>query len=164
MQRVRFLPIVPLAALLAFAHVAGAQSRKEARKYGIRAVTESVADSAGRTPHKAGYRRFDKAGRTIEWIEYRPDGTIERRTAYTYDAAGELKEETLYRGDGSVRHRITCDYNARGEKTAERRFDAAGNLLRRTEYRYDKNGLKAERKTFDGAGRLLTTKTYSYHY
>jgi len=164
MQRVRFLPIVPLAALLAFAHDAGAQSRKEVRKYQIRALTETVADSAGSTPYKAAYRRFDKAGRTAEWIEYHPDGTVERRTAYTYDAAGELKEETQYRGDGSIRQRIACDYSARGEKTSERRFDAAGNLVRRTEYRYDRNGLKTERKTFDGGGRLLTTKTYSYHY
>jgi uncharacterized protein YxeA len=164
--------------LLAFAagctFAAQAQSRKDVKKYGIKACTESITktENGKEVTYKDSYRSFDKSGNTTEQTEFTHDGKVRKKETARYDKDGNVLEEMSYElkdaktGEAkdatSVSKKVSYKYNVNGQKTEESEFDGSGKLVKKTAYSYNTNGDRTGEVVYDAAGKLLKKVFYTY--
>jgi hypothetical protein len=178
--------------LIIFVFTGGiAQSRKDAKKYGIRSatvtrVTYSGSKESGSQTEKI--EKFDKEGRVTDETDFDERGSFRKRTTWKYNKDGEVTEEVEWNAHGAVLKKtaVTFDennrkvsevvtdgtgkilawtksgYDSMGEKIFELELDEHGKTLKKSLYTYNKDGLKKERKTFNGQEELLYVKKYQY--
>jgi hypothetical protein len=141
------------------------QTKKERKKYKIKATTEwetSVIDGKPAT-YKVAYEEFDKAGRTILKAEYAPDGAVTFKTTAVYNSNGDKIEETESDPAKKKNIRWTYKYNALKDKTEEVEYEGTGAIRKKTVFTYDANGNKVAEAETDAAGTLVRKTVYTYN-
>lgn len=106
--------------------------------------------------------KYDSKGRRIEEIEYKPDGSINRKHFFKYGAAGNKIEKKEYKSDGSLENISSYKYDDKGNQIEENRFNSDGNLNVRETYQYDDEGNLIEDNVHYSDGTQATKTTYTY--
>jgi hypothetical protein len=141
------------------------QTKKERKKYKIKATTEwETATIDGKSvTYKVAYEEFDKDGRTILKAEYAPDGAMNFKTTATYNSFGDKTEETEFDPAKKKNIRLTYKYNALKDKTEEVEYESSGAIRKKTVFTYDANGNKVSETETDAAGTLVRKSVYTYN-
>jgi len=141
------------------------QTKKERKKYKIKATTEwETATIDGKSvTYKVAYEEFDKAGRTVMKAEYAPDGAVTFKTTAVYNSYGDKTEETEFDPAKKKNIRLTYKYNALKDKTEEMEYEGTGGLRKKIVFTYDANGNKVSETETDAAGSSLKKSVYMYN-
>lgn len=141
------------------------QSKKDRKKNKIRSCTESFSETKdGKTvAYKLSYEEFDKSGRSLLKIDYKPDGSIEKKESVKYDSYGNKVEEILQDITKNKYSKKLSKYNVHNDKTEEVEYDEAGVILQKTSYMYSAGGNKVLETITDGSGRQIEKSIYLYN-
>jgi hypothetical protein len=178
--------------LLLIYTLAPAQSAKDIKKNKVKSVTiwQSAKEGDPNTQVKESYEVFDKNGNTTLRIEYKPDGSVDKKETFRYDKNQNKVEEFEYEGDNIVRtHKMYLydkfrnkaeeqeysptselikktifSYNTGGDKLTETVTDAKGGTLKKTEYKYNTHTLKVQKIVTNKAKQLESVRKWGYEY
>ena len=83
---------------LAIIQTIQAQGKKDIKANKIKSITVWQADAVNSKAegYKDSYEEFDNEGRSILSIDYRKDGTIQKKETTTYDKSGKKTEENEF--------------------------------------------------------------------
>jgi len=111
-----------------------------------------------------GRVRRDEQGREIEHVTDLPDGVTIKRTT-KYDEKGMIAEQADYKGDGSLLTRTAYTYDARGHTTSLASYDSSNVLTRKLTWTFDEKGNRTEwtESTRRGSELLLFSKIVSVY-
>jgi hypothetical protein len=153
-----------------FCFYLNAQSGKQVRTYGIKAVTETVIeyeDGKEVSTYISSREVFDKRGEWIERTSFKKDGSLDVRTTRKYDR-GEIVEETEEEGPQNEKKGHDGDYKKetyvydKGDVMEKNRYDKEGNLEWREVYTYNKYGDKVREERLTGSGKLKEVEVFTY--
>jgi hypothetical protein len=163
-MKTKIILIMPLVMLMAFQASAG----KKEKKGKIKSTTELLTEYTNGKPvtYKQSYEEFDKNGNTVQFVEFRKDGSIKHKETFTYDAANNLTDESLIDvPSGKVSHKahkytLVRDKYRELEETS---YNADGTILKKNVYTYTATAKKASETTYDGNGKLVKKTVFSYN-
>lgn len=142
------------------------QSRKEARENKIKSTTEWVTENVNGKDitRKESYEEFDKKGNSILKIDYKKDGTIDKKVSLSYNNENKKSNEIEYTPEGEIFKKTTFIYNSNGDKTSEIVYNKNGQILKKRIYKYNSKELKIENQTINNTGKIETVKKWAYDY
>jgi hypothetical protein len=178
---------------LLFAYLAApCQSTKDIKKNKVKSLTiwQTPKDDGQEAPVKESFEAFDKNGNTIQKIEYKPDGSIDKKETarydknqnkveeFTYDGSNQVTSHKTYLYDrfqnkieeneflpsGELGKKTNATFNAGGDKLSETVTDAKGNILKIVEYRYNTHNLKVQKITSNKAKQVESVRKWGYEY
>jgi hypothetical protein len=140
-----------------------AQSRKEIKAAGIKAITEY------KTEYKSGVEKkirqsetkYDAEGNDTELIEYDDFGKITKHEKYTYNTENDKASVAEYDAAGKLKKTTKFTYNENGDKLTVAEYDGAGKLKKTTKYTYFSK-FKTGKEVYDASNKLVSKKTYDY--
>ncbi|NVO19908.1 MAG: hypothetical protein HXX13_09415 [Bacteroidetes bacterium] len=151
--------------LLCFYLIAPCQSDKDIKKNKIKSITtwQSTKESGPDNPLKESFETYDKEGNMTQQIEYKADGSVDKKEVSRFDKSGNKIEEIKYEGDNVISSRKTLKYDKFQNKIEEDEFSPSGILLKKTLILYQPTGEKLSETILDGTGLLLKKTEYRYN-
>ncbi len=105
--------------------------------------------------------KYNKAGKVVERIYYKPEGTISGREVFKYDEKGKEIERIEYRGDGAVICKHTAKYDEKGNLAEKENCRSDTNCLKITySNKYNKSGILVERIRHNSNGSIENIEKY----
>jgi hypothetical protein len=140
-----------------------AQSRKDIKAAGIKAITEY------KTEYKTGQEKkirqsetkYDAEGNEGEVTEYDDFGKITKHEKYTYNENNDKVTIVEYDAAGKVKKTTRNTYNSNNDKVTITEYDGAGKMKKTTKYSYFSK-FKTGKEVYDGNNKLTSKKTYDY--
>lgn len=153
-----------VAGIIVMASLSFATSKKEIIDLRIssKTTTETYFKDGEEKTYKESFTSFDKAGNTIEDIEYKKDGTIKSKETSKYNSFGDKTEEKIFKAKDGTTTRTTFSYDANGRKTGEVEYDENGSVKKKSSFSYDKKGFRTEKKVLNSEGKVISVEKYSY--
>jgi hypothetical protein len=110
--------------------------------YFLEQASELAADGA---PKNVTYCRYDSDGRELESTQPQGDGTLTRRTEYSFGPFGPTEVRVYVANKLDIRRVIT--YDSRGNETESVEYDASGAIMTDATWRYDAQNREVDFKT-----------------
>lgn len=122
-----------------------------------------IYEKGKETNYKESYEEFNRNGKTVLKIDYKPDGAILYKESVTYDSYGNITEEVIIDNEKNKYSRLKFKYNSDNKKSEELEYDKSGNVIKKTVYNYNSSGERNVEVVFDGNGKVLKKVLNSYN-
>jgi hypothetical protein len=155
--------ILILLPLLLFATLLFAGGKEKKNKVKSRTEYTTLYEKGKEITYKESYEEFNKEGKTVLKIEYKPDGTILTKESVKFDAYGNVVEEIKIDNEKNKYSKTTFKYNADNEKSEEVEYDKNGIVLKKTVLNYNGEGNRTAEVVFDKDGNVLKKHIYSFN-